>query len=127
MTNLKKRLAGTEIAFFLGIFWLGYRKMYQPIIIILGIYLAFDFLEVVTNYHPFASMLVKVVPYARLHCLGMYGNALYYRHARKQINKILPYDPDHQLLSRKGGTSGKGVFAAIGLLAVYGLIIFFYY
>lgn len=121
----EKAISWNWAAFFLGIFWLGYRKMYQPIIIILGIYLAFDFLEIVTNYHPAASMLVKVVPYAAFALLGMYGNALYYRHARKQINKILPYDPDHQLLSRKGGTSGKGVFAAIGLLAVYGLIIFF--
>lgn len=109
-------------AFLLGIFWLGYRKMFQPILVLLAVYLILDVIDMLAGFHPITSFVVVTAPYAAFVLLGMYGNALYYRHANKQIEKLKPYDPNNQLIKLKGGTTKKGIFASIGLILSYALI-----
>jgi len=120
----ERALTWNWAAFFLTIFWLGYRKMYQPLIIILGLYLAVDVIEVMSEFHPVASAIVDYAGIGASVFLGMFGNALYYRHAKKQIAKTEERYPGKRMQINRGGTSGKGVFAAIGGFVVYGLIAF---
>lgn len=114
-------------AFFLGIFWLGYRKMYRPILYLLATYIVLDVIDLLANFHPLTSLIVEVAPYVAFALIGMYGNALYYRHANKQINKLKRYDYAHEQMSKKGGTSKLGVIKALGLLLSYAIIYFIFY
>lgn len=56
---------------------------------------------------------------------GIYGNALYYRYARKRVAVISAETPADQLdfqLRQKGGTSTGGVWAAVGLMVLISFI-----
>src|SRR5699024_746054 len=65
-------------AFIFGIFWLGYRKMYKQIFILIGIFLASDLLEIITGSHPFATQIATSLPLILYIFLGLYVNDIYF-------------------------------------------------
>ena len=108
-------------AFFLSIFWLGYRKMYMYLFIILGLYLLFDLFVVFSGVNVGEDNTITIT--VAVIC-GFLGNYLYLQHANKEIQKVteqqLGREEDVQAeLQRRGGTSGLGVLIAFGGLVVY--------
>lgn len=108
-------------AFLLGIFWLGYRKMYKPIFILFGVFLIGDLIEMLSGYHDLAVYVVTYLPMICYAMIGIYGNALYYQHAQTQIAKARD-SHDDSMVKYTGGTSGKGVAGAFGILVGYFII-----
>ncbi|MFY4775723.1 DUF2628 domain-containing protein [Metabacillus sp. RGM 3146] len=125
-------------AFFLGIFWLGYRKMYRFLLIFLGIYLLVDlitwpfylFLDPVTmdKVSPLIDLLNYVIGIASSVTLGIYGNYFYYKHAKEKINNIkqkFPNHPDIQAyeITKRGGTSWGTFFILLAAAILYAIVI----
>lgn len=108
-------------AFFFTIFWLGYRKMYIHVLIILLIYLIYDsilfFLEIDSFF--ISNFIALIVAFF----YGYSGNNLYREHALKTINKLQLQISDDNLLRKnviaKGGVSKQGIFIAIALFVIY--------
>ncbi|QTH43389.1 DUF2628 domain-containing protein [Cohnella sp. LGH] len=109
-------------AFFLSYFWLAYRKQYGVVLLLLGVWIAIDIVNIAFDLE------VNNVGYGLFCSVGIAlgANALYYKHTNKQIDKINRYPLERSLklkaLSQKGGTSFISVFMAIGLLTVYIII-----
>jgi len=116
-------------SFFLGIGWLGYRKMYKPVLIIALIFLLVDVLlyffeSMIFGSSSFLFTLSNGLGIGLGVVLGLYGNTLYQKHVRKNTIQIRSSYDDTQkrnfMLRHKGGTSVGGVFAAIAImLGVY--------
>lgn len=106
-------------AFFLGPFWLGYRKMYRHIFIWFGLFLLLDLFDVLIGNTYEVSSINYIVSFVLYLLVGMFGNALYYRHAKKQVEKNKFTYADGSELKYVGGTSSKGVFVAVGGLIAY--------
>lgn len=118
----EKALTWNWTAFFLGFLWLGYRKMYKPILILLSLYLGLELIELLTVFDPTVTVITTYFPLIIAVFLGMFGNALYYRHAKKKIEKIRTLYPGTRMQINLGGTSGKGVITAIGINVGYAII-----
>jgi hypothetical protein len=104
----------------LGVYWLGYRKMYSYASLMLGLFCVSVLcdmagLDQVTELLGYASMGLWV-------SVILYGNHLYQLHVGKQVRAILSKESSENAipqLVRRGGTS-SGV--AIGYLVAFGLI-----
>ena len=109
-------------AFFLGIFWLGYRKMYHYIFMFLGIFLAMEIFLLLLNVNDaFLQAMNRAVGIGIAVTLGLFGNYFYYLHARRKIQQLqMTKQLNKHTLTKAGGTSGAGV-----LIAASGLIVFF--
>ncbi|MBU5594506.1 DUF2628 domain-containing protein [Amphibacillus sp. MSJ-3] len=106
-------------AFLFGIFWLGYRKMYKPVFIIFGIYLAIDIFAIFTGLYDVADLINEGLMMGISVCLGIYGNSLYYRHLREKIVMFEDSQADEQTIKYLGGASKKGIFSVLGILVGY--------
>lgn len=111
-------------AFFLSFFWLGYRKMYTYIFIILGLFLLYDIIIVLSGVDFGVDSTIGIT--VGVIC-GFLGNYLYLMHANKEIKRVTeqPYASDEHVedeLQQRGGTSWLGVLSAFGLLIVYGIL-----
>ncbi|MDV2685970.1 DUF2628 domain-containing protein [Alkalihalophilus lindianensis] len=116
-------------AFFLSLFWLGYRKMYGNVLLIIGIFLVIDlFIFLVADPGNEALMLRlnNSVGLGMAVTTGLFGNYMYRHHARKQIEKITSMDSNREqheeILRKKGGRSWLGVFYTILIVIGYGLV-----
>ncbi|ALC89286.1 hypothetical protein AM500_05415 [Bacillus sp. FJAT-18017] len=110
-------------AFFAGMFWLGYRKMYKIVLIILGAFLAFDIISLIIN-NPILDEMNYSIGIVTSVVLGMSGNYYYYKNAQdkiKNVKTLLPHNPTGQedVLRKQGGSSWGGVFIVLGLFVVY--------
>ncbi len=112
-------------AFFLSIFWLGYRKMYKPLFMMFTIFLMMDIVFILsgidsTSFNNAIGIVVSIT-------LGAWGNYLYRRHAVKNINLLTENNMSHEELQRvielRGGSSWKGVWGVVGLLIIYILLV----
>ncbi|MBN3553962.1 DUF2628 domain-containing protein [Fictibacillus nanhaiensis] len=108
-------------AFFLTLLWLGYRKMYKPIFLVLAAFLFIDIFFVVAGIE--GTVINRSLGAGLSGWLGVGGNLLYKKHAQKQISII-----DQRSLSdkeriheihKRGGTSKLGVLLAFLLVVVY--------
>ncbi len=112
-------------AFFFGIFWLGYRKMYKVAVIFGGIML----LESLVQEIVFTGVLNRAVPAGleravnlgfALVC-GFGGDGWYFSHALRSISELHAYGVEGgerlHALSVRGGTSWKSCLL-VGLLIV---------
>ena len=111
-------------AFFLSFFWLGYRKMYMYIFIILGLFLLYDIIIVFSglDFGPDGTIGIT----AGVVC-GLLGNYLYLMHANKEIKRVNEQQQGSDEfvqaeLQQRGGTSWLGVLAVFGLLILYGVL-----
>ncbi|NHB56599.1 DUF2628 domain-containing protein [Acinetobacter sp. 194] len=107
----KKQMAGFNIgAFFFGLMWLFYRKMYGYGLILLGLIL-------VSCVIPIPEAIDRGISIALAVTMGMFGNTLYKNFVEKKIKEIERSHPDsiEQELERQGGTN---IWAGIGILFV---------
>jgi hypothetical protein len=110
-------------AFFLGLFWVGYRKMYKVIFIIFGIFIVTDVITLFLN-QAIADKLNYGISTGLSVVLGISGNYFYSIYSKRKIQKIkdtFPHNPEIQAkeIQRQGGGSWKGVFISLGLLVAY--------
>ena len=110
-----------------SIFWLGYRKMYKPLIIVIIAIAATDGIELLLHFDSATSKvfdkLIGIVVYT---ILGIFGNNLYYNHVREKIQKIKATGSGENLeplFKKYGGRSWKGVGISVLLLLGYVIII----
>ncbi|MEG1092304.1 MAG: DUF2628 domain-containing protein [Acinetobacter sp.] len=79
----KKQYAGFNIAaFFLGVVWLFYRKMYSYGFMAIGLIVAIGIVEIFLGIESSGANIGLAVAF------GMLGNTLYKHHVDKQIAKI---------------------------------------
>lgn len=112
-------------AFFFSLWWLGYRRMYIPLITILG---GFLFLHIVTAlFNLDFSKIDGLLRLAVMISLGISGNSIYRQHAIKTINKYKnKYEHQETLEERiasKGGISFESFMISNVILIVYIIIL----
>ncbi|MCB4809921.1 DUF2628 domain-containing protein [Methylovorus menthalis] len=123
-------------AFFITFYWGLYRKMWRnALIYFLSPYLvaiAVGILGIIGGNSPVIPLIVGLVYVAYLLGAwilpGIYGDALYYKHCKKLIEKVKASTPDHQRqlgeLTGRGGTSGAAlwVFLVLFFVAFIGIL-----
>lgn len=128
--NERGKYSFSVAAFFLGIFWMAYRKMYIHLLIIIGIIYAETFIEeMLLNLNVISSSTYEIIDKLSMLVwgivIGSISNRLYISKSQKDIKKILEENSNEEqikdLLSRKGGTSW---IAPIILLIGLGFIVF---
>lgn len=117
-------------SFFLTFFWLGYRRLFKELFIIMGLFFVVEFVFLFSHwditYLQYANFVlglgVAVI-------LGLFSNNLYRRQVEKKVtifrNVAGSQDEKEMLLRGKGGTSTGGLFGAIGIYAIYFLIMMY--
>ena len=123
-------VSGNFAAFFFGVFWLGYRKMYKPLLLIVAIYLVIDFFVInVWNYQYsdyFIDPLDRIIGFITAIFLAFYGNHMYKRHVETNVDKIemkkLSKEQAEVLAKQKGGRSWLGVLLTAVIFVGYGIV-----
>ncbi|MBU5467363.1 DUF2628 domain-containing protein [Virgibacillus sp. MSJ-26] len=116
-----KNISWNWPAFFLTFFWLGYRKMYRTVFIIVGIYFALDIVSLVTGVDLDSTtnigLVVSVV-------LGLSGNNLYKEHVNRQVNRIEEEQGENaeSYIRENGGPSWGGVGVSVAIFLGYAVI-----
>ena len=98
----KKQYAGFNIAaFFLGVVWLFYRKMYSYGFMSIGLIVVIGMVEIILGIDSSGANIGLAVAF------GMFGNTLYKYHVDQQIAKIhqLGSGSVHTELENRGGTN----------------------
>ena len=97
MDETGKSISWNWAAFFMGIYWMIYRKMYFKAF-------AFFILSVVASHTPYIGTILN---FAILIGIGIYANALYLDHVRESIKKINILFPNNkeEIIKKKGGTN----------------------
>ena len=120
------QLKGFNVAaFFLGVVWLIYRKMYIYALIFIMLIGLDIWIE---TYYPLPDSVGSAINIAIATTFGILGNTLYKTHAEKKVKEILSATSaaDLQLeLNKKGGTNLAGAIAfgtIILLIIAYGVL-----
>lgn len=98
----KKQYAGFNIAaFFLGVVWLFYRKMYSYGFMAIGLIVVIGMVEILLGIESSGANIGLVVAF------GMFGNTLYKHHVDQQIAKIRQFGNSNvnTELENRGGTN----------------------
>lgn len=117
-------------SFFLTLFWLGYRRLYKELFIVLGLFFVVEFIVLFSKldiiYLQSANFGLGA---ATAVVMGLFGNNFYRRQVEKKVtlfrNEAGSQDEKEMLLRGKGGPSTGGLFVAIGIYAVYFLILLY--
>ncbi|WP_272496374.1 DUF2628 domain-containing protein [Alicyclobacillus acidoterrestris] len=107
-------------AFILTILWLGYRKMYLYLsIIVIAVIIFSIVLGFGTTISPWIGLLIGVAVNI---LLGLFGNYLYLLHAKYKIRKVKQQSSDEkiqrQLIQQSGGTSIKSLAIVAVAIAI---------
>ncbi|WP_017470919.1 DUF2628 domain-containing protein [Amphibacillus jilinensis] len=105
--------------FFLGIFWLGYRRMFKPMFAIFLFYLIVGLIGVILDNEDLLSIMTPFINIGTTVLIGVYGNALYYRHAKKKLAEFEMTQATERDISLAGGTSVPGALLALGSLILF--------
>lgn len=108
-------------AFFLGMFWMLYRKMYKYTFIFAAL-LALDI--AIEWFYPLPESMGNVFNLIIAIMFGFYGNVLYQHHVNTKVNEVLATYPPEQVeaeLKRQGGVS---MVTAIGVFLLFVAFIF---
>lgn len=98
----KKQYAGFNIAaFFLGVVWLFYRKMYRYGFMAIGLIVVIGMVEILLGIESSGANIGLAVAF------GMFGNTLYKHHVDQQIAKIRQFGNSNvnTELENRGGTN----------------------
>ena len=98
----KKQYAGFNIAaFFLGVVWLFYRKMYRYGFMAIGLIVVIGMVEIFLGIESSGANIGLAVAF------GMFGNTLYKHHVDQQIAKIRQFGNSNvnTELENRGGTN----------------------
>ena len=113
-------------AFFLGIFWMAYRKMYLQIAIIFGLIYAETFIgEMLRNLNVISFDAYEIIDKLSMLIwgivIGSISNRLYISKSQKTVKKILDENTNQEqiieLLSKKGGINWIAPFILLVGLA----------
>ena len=117
-----KKVSWNWAAFFLNVFWAGYRKMYGLVFLMVLFWLVIDLSIYFLGFGQwyYESPYANVVSLLTAIFMGLFGNYLYYLNAKKKIEKYRSQDSNYWIyqLKTKGSTSVVGAF----LCLVYGVI-----
>lgn len=116
--NPNKRSGWNWAAFFLTVFWLGYRKMFKYMFLYIIIWVVLGIIFGALHL----DRLTGLISIAIACSLGVSGNALYYTFAKENIQKH-KNNQTQKALERIGGTGGAGVWIAIGAMLIYVMIL----
>jgi large-conductance mechanosensitive channel len=118
-------------AFFLSYFWLGYRKMYKPILLIMAFFLVMNLVFALLGID--FSKVNSAIGTGVAFTFGMWGNYFYRQHASKKIKEIVEMHHNQETavseVKLRGGGSWKGVMVSLGIFTGYILLsmaIFFF-
>ena len=111
-------------AFFLPIIWLGYRKIYRPIIVIALVYLIITILNITEAPSTWLRVIDSFYTLMISFFFGFQGNKLYKKEADTQIERVkrvsTNIEEKKKTLNKKGGISALGiVFAVLLVICVY--------
>ena len=98
----RKQYAGFNIAaFFLGVVWLFYRKMYRYGFMAIGLIVVIGMVEILLGIESSGANIGLAVAF------GMFGNTLYKHHVDQQIAKFrqFGYSNVNTELENRGGTN----------------------
>ena len=98
----KKQYAGFNIAaFFLGVVWLFYRKMYSYGFMAIGLIVVIGMVEILLGIESSGANIGLAVAF------GMFGNTLYKHHVDQQIAKVRQFGNSNvnTELENRGGTN----------------------
>lgn len=111
MNDTGKSISWNWAAFFLGIYWMIYRKMYFKAA-------AFFVLSLVASYTPYIGWILNA---AVLVGIGIYANALYLDHIEVNMEKTKVLEPNNKdiIAKRKGGTN---LPLAVGIGVIHNLL-----
>lgn len=104
-------------AFFLGVVWLVYRKMYNYALIFVGL-IALDML--IETFYPLPDFMGNVVNIVIALAFGFYGNALYQMHVNQKTGEIVSMSPPDQVepeLKAQGGVNNPAAWG-LGLCLI---------
>jgi Protein of unknown function (DUF2628) len=104
-------------AFFLGVVWLIYRKMYNYALIFVGL-IALDML--IEWFYPLPVFMGNVVNLMIALAFGFYGNKLYQMHVHQKTGEIVSMTPPDRIdseLKAQGGVNAAAAWA-VGLFLV---------
>ncbi|WP_421381676.1 DUF2628 domain-containing protein [Bacillus salacetis] len=111
----RKKISWNWAAFLTGYFWLGYRKMYGYMVIILLLWLAIDAVSYSIDW-PAEALNASFM----WGIMAVLGNHIYYLYAEKKIKKLEDKGTaSEDRLTKAGGTSIAGVFIAIAMMIGY--------
>lgn len=116
MNETGKSVSWNWAAFFMGIYWMVYRKMYFKA----G---AFFILSMVASSTPYIGAILNL---AVLVGIGIYANALYLDHVNEsiKITKISPEDKE-EIISKRGGTNlplALMLYTVVVVSTVFGIL-----
>ncbi|NRD23910.1 DUF2628 domain-containing protein [Winogradskyella litoriviva] len=127
--NNGKKFTFNIAAFFLGIFWMAYRKMYIHITIVFGIIYAEMLIEeMLLDFGVISYAAYEVIDFISMFIwsflFATLSNGLYISKTKKDIKKILIENKDtktqNELISKKGGVNS--IAPVILLLILIALI-----
>jgi len=112
-------------AFFFQTIWMGYRKMYLYAAVLVGLLVYIDVVLIASLDYPFqfgVDIFIGIL-------FGIFGNRLYYKHAKKKISVIKSnqHNPEIQKIeiTKAGGTSWIGL--GLVLIGTYFAVRLLYY
>ena len=112
----KKPYAGFNVgAFFFGVIWLFYRKMYLYAVMAMALMIVIGVVETFLEVEGFGSMIGLSIAF------GVFGNGLYKHHVDKQIAKIRQFGHGDVTATFQNAGGTNWVAALIPLLLVVGI------
>ena len=121
MEAQNKAFSWNWAAFLLSIYWLAYRKMFQPALIAAGAVLL---LVIVGMLVPAIAALTNLLVLGVAGGVGWRGNTLYRDHVRGSLARIEAVNPEPQArLASAQSQGGVSMPAALGLLAVWLVVV----
>lgn len=112
--NEKGRCFFNVPAFFVGMFWMAYRKMYLHILIIFGlVYLEITIEDTLFNHSIISASAYEIVNYISMivwpSLFGFFSNKLYILKAKKDVSMILREESNidnvKKIVTKIGGTN----------------------
>jgi len=130
MKSGKSKISFNVAAFFLGIFWMLYRKMYVASAIYFAIMIFLGFFEVfvIEELYGENPIFEKVANWISIAIIGFYGNYFYLKNTEKKILNIRNSNYSNELyeeqLLKQGDTSFLPPLIAVLALVIFGVIVF---
>jgi hypothetical protein len=113
-------------AFFAGVFWFGYRKMYVELFCCFGVFILIDLIQIFLNID-----INSAITYIVNALMGILGNTVYFHYVKRKIKKINEdetlFENKKTFTERAGGVSWAGVGLATLCTIGYLVIIFVFY
>ena len=113
-----KRAGWNWAGFFVGLFWMGYRRMYKILFMILGLFILIDIIQLFVSFDLSRGVSIGISAVA-----GGSGNSLYYNHMNQKIKSLSPNsssdDELKELAKTAGGATWKGVGITLLLFIAY--------